>query len=86
MLTSLTTTTRKAGVNLLSCVLAQPGLVDSLVPEEANYDLMVAINQVTTSSSGVLSKLLLQIQSGTRKEPSLFVKAEKKSKTTEVKK
>jgi len=44
---------------------------DSLVPEEANYDLMVAINQ---------------IQSGTRKEPSLFVKAEKKSKTTEVKK
>ena len=34
VLTSLTTTSRKAGVNLLSCVLDQPGLVDSLVPEE----------------------------------------------------
>lgn len=33
-LTSLTTTTRKAGVNLLSCVLAQPGVVASLVQEE----------------------------------------------------
>lgn len=43
---------------------------DSLVPEEANYDLMVAIDQ---------------IQRGVRKEPSLFVKAEKKSKSAEVK-
>jgi len=43
---------------------------DSRVPEEANYDLMVAIDQ---------------IQRGVRKEPSLFVKAEKKSKSAEVK-
>merc|ERR1719402_1127849 len=42
---------------------------DSRVPEDANYDLMVAIDQ---------------IQRGVRKEPSLFVKAEKKSKTSEV--
>ena len=43
---------------------------DSVVSEEAVYDLMVAIDQ---------------IQKGERKEPSLFVKAEKKSKSTEVK-
>jgi len=43
---------------------------DSRVPEAANYDLMVAIDQ---------------IQRGVRKEPSLFVKAEKKSKSAEVK-
>ena len=43
---------------------------DSLVSEEAVYDLLVAIDQ---------------IQRGVRKEPSLFVKAEKKSKSTEVK-
>merc|ERR1711962_1888845 len=42
---------------------------DSRVPEDANYDLMVAIDQ---------------IQRGVRKEPSLFVKAEKKSKSAEV--
>jgi len=42
---------------------------DSRVPDDANYDLMVAIDQ---------------IQRGVRKEPSLFVKAEKKSKTSEV--
>ena len=43
---------------------------DSRVTEEAVYDLLVAIDQ---------------IQRGVRKEPSLFVKAEKKSKSTEVK-
>ena len=43
---------------------------DSRVSEEAVYDLLVAIDQ---------------IQRGVRKEPSLFVKAEKKSKSTEVK-
>lgn len=43
---------------------------DSKVTEEATYDLMVAIDQ---------------IQRGVRKEPSLFVKAEKKSKSAEVK-
>jgi len=43
---------------------------DSKVTEEATYDLMVAIDQ---------------IQRGARKEPSLFVKAEKKSKSAEVK-
>jgi len=43
---------------------------DSRVTEEATYDLMVAIDQ---------------IQRGVRKEPSLFVKAEKKSKSAEVK-
>jgi len=42
---------------------------DSRVPDDANYDLMVAIDQ---------------IQRGVRKEPSLFVKAEKKSKSAEV--
>lgn len=42
---------------------------DSRVSEEAVYDLLVAIDQ---------------IQRGVRKEPSLFVKAEKKSKSTEV--
>merc|ERR1712059_57911 len=43
---------------------------DSVVPVETTYDLMVAIDQ---------------IQRGERKEPSLFVKAEKKSKSAEVK-
>jgi len=43
---------------------------DSRVTEEANFDLMVAIDE---------------IQRGVRKEPSLFVKAEKKSKSAEVK-
>merc|ERR1712110_968591 len=43
---------------------------DSRVSEEAVYDLLVAIDQ---------------IQRGVRKEPSLFVKAEKKSKSAEVK-
>ena len=43
---------------------------DSVVSEEAVYDLLVAIDQ---------------IQKGDRKDPSLFVKAEKKSKTTNVK-
>lgn len=44
--------------------------MDSVVTEEAVYDLMVAIDE---------------IQRGVRKEPSLFVKAEKKSKSAEVK-
>jgi len=43
---------------------------DSKVSEEAVYDLLVAIDQ---------------IQKGQRKEPSLFVKAEKKSKSADVK-
>jgi len=43
---------------------------DSVVPDEAVYDLMVAIDE---------------IQRGVRKEPSLFVKAEKNSKSAEVK-
>jgi len=43
---------------------------DSRVPQDTTYDLMVAIDQ---------------IQRGERKEPSLFVKAEKKSKSAEVK-
>ena len=42
---------------------------DSRVSEEAVYDLLMAIDQ---------------IQKGERKDPSLFVKAEKKSKTTKV--
>jgi len=42
---------------------------DSKVSEEAVYDLLVAIDQV---------------QKGARKDPSLFVKAEKKSKSTEM--
>ena len=42
---------------------------DSRVSEEAVYDLLLAIDQ---------------IQKGERKDPSLFVKAEKKSKTTKV--
>merc|ERR1719410_2706259 len=42
---------------------------DSKVSEEAVYDLLVAIDQ---------------IQKGARKDPSLFVKAEKKSKSAEV--
>merc|ERR1712130_294931 len=44
--------------------------MDSKVTEEAVYDLMVAIDQ---------------IQRGERKDPSLFVKAEKKSKSAKVK-
>jgi len=44
--------------------------MDSKVTEEAVYDLMVAIDQ---------------IQRGERKDPSLFVKAEKKSKSAQVK-
>ena len=44
--------------------------MDSKVTEEAVYDLMVAIDE---------------IQSGKRKDPSLFVKAEKKSKSAQVK-
>ena len=43
---------------------------DSKVTEEAVYDLMVAIDQ---------------IQRGERKDPSLFVKTEKKSKSAHVK-
>ena len=43
---------------------------DSVVSEEAVYDLLVAIDQ---------------IQKGVRKDPSLFVKAEKKSKSTDLK-
>ena len=43
---------------------------DSLVSEEAVYDLMVAIDQ---------------IQKGVRKEPTLFAKAEKTSKSAGVK-
>jgi len=42
---------------------------NSVVPEEAVYDLMVAIDE---------------IQRGVRRDPSLFVKAEKKSKSAEV--
>jgi len=44
--------------------------MDSKVTEEVVYDLMVAIDQ---------------IQRGERKDPSLFVKAEKKSKSAQVK-
>ena len=43
---------------------------DSRVTEEMVYDLMVAIDQ---------------IRRGDRKEPSLFVKAQKKSKSAQVK-
>jgi hypothetical protein len=42
---------------------------DSRVPEGTLYDLMVAIDQ---------------IQRGERKEPALFVRAEKVSKTADI--
>ena len=42
---------------------------DSVVPDGAVYDLMVAIDQ---------------IQKGTRKEPKLFANAERKTKTKEI--
>ena len=43
---------------------------DSVVPDGAVYDLMVAIDE---------------IQKGTRKEPKLFANAERKTKTKDIK-